>query len=344
MRSNMTKFDVIIVGAGPGGLRAAEILSKENKKVLLLEKNAEIGPKVCAGGLSRKCFKLLEIDPAFTELSYDGAVFNAPGIRTKLEFGEIFGYTVQRKKLGEWQLQKINQSKVTIKTSAEVEKISGESVVLKNGEEFEYDHLIGADGSNSIVRRHLGLKTKFIGVAFHYLVPQKFPDLEVFFDRKLFGPWYAWIFPYRETTSIGFGCFPKLMSMKVARENFEGWLKKKKIDVTNAKFEAFPINCDYRGIQFGKVFLVGDAAGLTSGFTGEGIYPALVSGEEVARKIIDPKYKMPKIGELRREVALHHFMLVIVFLAGPLRNQLFNLVTWAVRNRFLGRTLARALT
>jgi len=340
----MEKYDVIIVGAGPGGLRCAEILSKNNKKVLLLEKNAEIGPKVCAGGLSRKCFKLLEIDSGFTELSYDGAVFNAPNIRTKLEFGEIFGYTVQRKKLGEWQLQKINKDNVTIRTEVEVKKISAESVILKNGEEFGYDYLVGADGSNSIVRRYLGLSTKKMGVAFHYIVPQKFPDLEVFFDQKLFGPWYAWIFPYRETTSIGFGCFPRLMTMKVARENFDKWLKIKKIDVSSAKFEAFPINCDYQGVNFGKVFLVGDAAGLTSGFTGEGIYPALVSGEEAARKIIDPKYKMSKIGELRREVYLHHFMLIIVFLAGPLRNQLFNFVTWAVRNRFLGRTLARALT
>lgn len=340
----MEKFDVIIVGAGPGGLRCAEILSKKNKKVLLLEKNAEIGPKVCAGGLSRKCFKLLEIDPVFMERSYTGGIFNAPNCRTKVELGEIFGYTVQRKKLGEWQLQKIKKDQVTIRVNAEVADIKAKSIILKSGEEFEYDFLVGADGSNSIVRRFLKIPTEKIGVAFHYLVPQKFPDLEAFFDSKLFGPWYAWIFPYQEMTSIGFGCFPKIMPMKVARANFEGWLKKKKIDVSNAKFEAHPISCDYRGIQFGKVFLIGDAAGLVSGFTGEGIYPALVSGEEVAQKIINPKYRMKKIGELRREVALHHFMLVIVFLAGPLRNQLFNLVTWAVKNKFLARTLARVLT
>jgi flavin-dependent dehydrogenase len=34
----MEKFDVIIVGAGPGGLKCAEVLSKSDKKVLLLEK------------------------------------------------------------------------------------------------------------------------------------------------------------------------------------------------------------------------------------------------------------------------------------------------------------------
>ena len=32
-------YDVIIVGAGPGGLECARVLSKSNKTVLLLEKN-----------------------------------------------------------------------------------------------------------------------------------------------------------------------------------------------------------------------------------------------------------------------------------------------------------------
>lgn len=42
-------YDVIIVGAGPSGLSAAKILAQNNKKVLVLEKNSIIGPKVCGG-------------------------------------------------------------------------------------------------------------------------------------------------------------------------------------------------------------------------------------------------------------------------------------------------------
>jgi len=38
-----------------------------------------------------------------------------------------------------------------------------------------------------------------------------------------------------------------------------------------------------------------DAAGLPSPLTAEGIYPALVSGEEVARQILEPGYAMPKL-------------------------------------------------
>jgi dihydrolipoamide dehydrogenase len=32
------KYDVVIVGAGPGGLRCAEVLGKAGKNVLLVEK------------------------------------------------------------------------------------------------------------------------------------------------------------------------------------------------------------------------------------------------------------------------------------------------------------------
>lgn len=54
----MESYDVIIVGAGPAGLKCAEIISKNNKKVVVLEKDNILGDKVCAGGLSAKALKL----------------------------------------------------------------------------------------------------------------------------------------------------------------------------------------------------------------------------------------------------------------------------------------------
>lgn len=50
------------------------------------------------------------------------------------------------------------------------------------------------------------------------------------------------------------------------------------------------------GVEFpGSVYLVGDAAGTASALSGEGIYGALVSGEEVARSILEPGYPRPKL-------------------------------------------------
>jgi prolycopene isomerase len=40
------KFDVIVVGAGPGGSAAAALMAKEGKKVLLVDKNKSAGGRM----------------------------------------------------------------------------------------------------------------------------------------------------------------------------------------------------------------------------------------------------------------------------------------------------------
>ena len=49
----MVDFDVIIVGAGPGGSTAAKLLAEEKLNVLLLEEHNNIGlPQDCSGWIS----------------------------------------------------------------------------------------------------------------------------------------------------------------------------------------------------------------------------------------------------------------------------------------------------
>ncbi|HEY3354656.1 MAG TPA: FAD-dependent oxidoreductase [Polyangia bacterium] len=48
----MRTYDVVIVGAGPGGLECAWGLKESGLHVLVLEKNATVGPKACAGAVT----------------------------------------------------------------------------------------------------------------------------------------------------------------------------------------------------------------------------------------------------------------------------------------------------
>ena len=68
----MQKFDIIIVGAGPAGLKCAHTLIKANNKlkVLVLEKNKDIGPKICAGGLTGKDLQSFSIPDKLIEFRF----------------------------------------------------------------------------------------------------------------------------------------------------------------------------------------------------------------------------------------------------------------------------------
>jgi geranylgeranyl reductase len=199
---------------------------------------------------------------------------------------------------------------------------------------------VGADGSNSLVRRYLGLKSKFLGIGIYYIVENLKKDVEIHFNSKLFNAWYGWIFPYeKDSVTIGTAAFGKILPIYKAKKNLESWLESCGFKYDKEKFFAHPINCDYRGYKFGNVFLVGDAAGLASPFTGEGIYQSLVSGEVVGKQIIDAKYSTSKIRDLRCMQRTHYFFVYLLWLLGPLRGIIFGLVTFVVKNKYIARIL-----
>src|SRR5215468_11528852 len=53
----MTKFDLLIVGAGPAGSFAAELLAKAGAKVAVFDGQPAGEPKACGGGVTAKALK-----------------------------------------------------------------------------------------------------------------------------------------------------------------------------------------------------------------------------------------------------------------------------------------------
>ena len=296
----MEKFDVIIIGAGPAGLSAAKILGENKKKVLLIEKNSEVGDKICAGGLTFKDFEF-NIPESLAEKSFYSMKVHCFNEIWEIKKERLFVVTIDRKDLGQWMLEEVQkQESVEIRLNSEVTEVKDNSIILKDGQEIEFDYLIGSDGSMSVVRKYLKLPTQDVFVAMQYVIPKVFPDLEVFFDQDLFGLGYAWIFPHKNSTSVGCGSDTRSQKSKNIFNNFQEWLKSNNIDVGDSKLQTFPINFDYRGFIFGNKFLVGDAGGFGSGLTGEGIYFAIVSGQEAAKKILNPKHSLSKIRYILR--------------------------------------------
>jgi len=303
----MQVFDTIIIGAGPGGLSCAATLAGLGQDVLVLERNSRVGPKVCAGGVPKSSFTG-EVPEKIIERSFNKHCILSNWQKVTISSAAPIIYTVSREKLGQWMLEQALAAGATIQTRAPVVRITSASVITKEGR-FGYRHLVGADGSSSIVRRHLGIATSHTGTGINYQVPGNFDNLEWHLNASLFHNGYAWVFPYKGSASIGAYACNTLYQPRVLLQKMHQWAQKYGIDLDQTKPRAALINYDYRGWRFGNTFLVGDAAGLASGLTGEGIYPAILSGKTVAHVIMNDRYDCSALERLIRKQRIHRQML-----------------------------------
>ncbi len=306
--------DVLVIGAGPAGLACARVLAEHGRRVLVLERHRKIGAKVCAGGITWD--GLIGVVPEeLIERSFcEQYVFSNRQRVVVREKNPIIA-TINRKTLGQWMAGQAADAGVEIVTDSRVTFIDGLHVVAcsSNGEQQTIicNHLVGADGANSIVRRSLGIPIEQVGPGINYQIPGSVDRMEWHLSTKHFGYGYGWIFPHKNTVSIGAYGPQGNMPGKQLKENLVCWATLQGYDLRNTPCQAAVISYDYRGHRFGSTWLVGDAAGLASGLTGEGIYPAIVSGETVARTIIDPDSPDTVIADMVNKQRLHHRVITL---------------------------------
>ncbi|MDF1577972.1 MAG: NAD(P)/FAD-dependent oxidoreductase [Desulfobulbales bacterium] len=310
----MPEYHTIIAGAGPAGLACAAALAHAGKRVLVLERHRRIGPKVCAGGITWSGINK-RVPAELIERSFPGQEVFTGWQKTTISGAAPLISTINRETLGRWMLGAAVAAGVEVKTATAVRSFSGNRLRTDCGE-FAFRFLVGADGSTSTVRRLLGIGTDRVGVGINCFVPGDFPAMEWHLNDKLFANGYAWVFPHRQAASIGAYCDRNSLPPARLRKNLHLWATKHGINLEHSKMTAAMINCDFRGWRFANCFLAGDAAGLASPLTGEGIYPAIVSGEEIARTILDPGYDS---AAMRKLLARHRLHRGVVSLTGSSR-------------------------
>ena len=233
----MTKFDVVVIGGGPGGASAAYWLATAGHRVLLVEKKVFPREKTCGDGLTPRAVHQLNTMGLGPQLSkyhrYDGlrALGHGRSLDMRWPQHSVFpdyGYVVRRCDLDTMVADHAVAAGATMWQGCEaVEPIMDGAVVsgvkLKHKDattdracEVRAAYVIVAEGANSRFGRQLGTvrnKTYPQGMAIraYYESPlHADPWIESSLDvRDRHGnsmPGYGWIFPVGNgTINVGIG-------------------------------------------------------------------------------------------------------------------------------------------
>ncbi|MFX1576599.1 MAG: NAD(P)/FAD-dependent oxidoreductase [Promethearchaeota archaeon] len=310
-----TTYDVIIVGAGPSGLLAAETLAKQGKNVVVLEKDQIPGKdKPCGGFLTLKGVQEGQIPISHAERITRGISLVIPYSPIyHVDYPTPVGIQITREALGRHLCQRAEAVGAKVLLQHQVINCLREDGlwrIISRGrtEELQGTLLIGADGVNSTVARQVGIRPRFrkdqlgLTVQVHIALPEeeitkRFGErMELYYGRDVCPYGYLWIFPKRNVVYVGVGSLLSAVTDRLERylDRFIEAHPRGKIQLAGGTLQMkeralVPLTFERPSIANG-VLLVGDAAGHCSAITGEGIHYALMAGMlagEIATKALD---------------------------------------------------------
>ncbi|HPC02458.1 MAG TPA: geranylgeranyl reductase family protein [Syntrophales bacterium] len=296
----MDHFDVAVVGAGPAGGYCAYLLARKGLSVLLLEKDRLTRYKACGGGIPSKVVSNIEFDVSEAlEVRTEGAyiAYDIDDFITIAPENSV-GWMVMRDRFDSLIVNEAGKKGVTVLEGTEmrgIEETPSRCTVRTNHGSFHASFVVGADGANSTVAKiidHSRSIRKGIAISAEIYVPdKKFEKQGPYstFDFGVVPKGYAWIFPKSDHLSIGM--YSMLWSMPDIRKRLFDYIEKNPIlrDYEKISVHGHPIPLGRSRKSYGsnRIYLVGDAGGITDPFFGEGIYFAIESAKIAAKSIID---------------------------------------------------------
>jgi geranylgeranyl reductase family protein len=291
------RFDVLVVGAGPGGATASYILAKSGAKVLTVDFKREVGsPVQCAE------FVPVQISYSFPEYFTEKGI--AQKVRDMLHFtpwGELIsmpseGFVLNRRFFDRRIMELACREGAQLMLRTRFVSFDGNKAVLENIEtrqkfKVEADIIVASDGARSKIAKLTGEHTRSFLTTAQFTMPltKGVDDLLIFFRDYIPGG-YGWIFPKGDLANVGVGVDPfygvKVTEVlrKFAEEIYsEGWVEFRIVDRTGGWIPAEGIKSPLRG----RVLLVGDAGGFCHPITGGGIANAIITGRMAAEAIVE---------------------------------------------------------
>ena len=318
--SDAKNKEIAVIGAGPAGLMCAKILAEHDKRVTIFDKLKydDIGEKICTGALSKKAINLIpNLSDNILDLkpnSFD--IFMNVNDKERKIYSDIDVTMIDRKKLGQFMLKNALDAGANISANSELKSLDTEYKILnfKNRNiPFLYSALIGADGSNSIIRKELNLRSSGI-LCTSFKIPYKERKLICFIDMKKYGLNIPFIFPHGKFAYAGLWNYSQYpISFNDANIIFDKYCEDRFGYRYLDKEGGYGlINSNYNGYKFDSIYLAGDAGGFAESSYGEGLYWALKSGKLIGMELseLDVKKEWKDFLKQKRK----HDILVNVFL------------------------------
>jgi len=300
----MEKYDVVIVGGSCAGAAAGTILAKAGRNTLIIDKAKFPRQKLCGGMITEKTVRLLQ---EIYSVSFDTIIdsrYNAFGVyhsslgRVSSHKSDATLSMIHRDTFDDFFLEEAKKAGCKTCLGDKVVRIYNTTINTSSGREIATDFIIGADGSNSIIRKQLYGSTKDEGSPIALEVDIPYKNLKYYLPQEEIFPWiffgyvktgYGWLFPKKGFATAGLAGM-LLNDDKNLLVAFKRLLATVCLDPTKAigEIKGHPVplstRCDETGSN--NILLIGDAAKLVEPLTGEGIYFAALSGSLAAKAIL----------------------------------------------------------
>jgi len=311
------KFDaeVIVAGTGPAGSTAALRLARTGVRVLMLERDPLPRQKPCGGGISTRVLSRFPWLPsALTRIPthpVSSLYLEGPsGGVFRMEANGPAVILIRRVEYDYLLASLAREAGAEIVAPAAIAQASqnadGVTLRTRDGREFRAPFVIAADGVNSVVARRLGLNPGWPRAKLALDMMEETPaatlrpaepdTLSVFYGYGG-AHGYAYIFPKREHLNVGIGYLLPYFKERVdvapydLQRAFVGDLLARGLVSGESRREHFtpfliPIGGPLKTTAQGRVLLAGDAGGFVNGFSAEGIYYAMVTGDLAAGAVL----------------------------------------------------------